>query len=43
MAERLDILASAKTVGGVNVLTIQAKSNMQEGKAEASISIKGTN
>ena len=43
MVERLDILTSAKAVGGVNVLTIRAKSNMLEGKAEVSISIKVTN
>jgi len=33
MVERLDILASAKTMGDVNLLTMQAMSNMLEGKA----------
>jgi hypothetical protein len=43
MVKRLNILASAKTVGDVNVLTIQAKSNMLEGKAVAETLAKITN
>ena len=43
MVKRLNILASAKTVGDVNVLTIQAKSNRLEGKAVAGVLVKVNN
>ena len=43
MVKRLNILASAKTVGDVNVLTIQAKSNMLERNAVAGTLVRITN